>query len=63
MDNWAIIRMHDLEGKLRIDVAPIRDLVDHDIRREDGCLCWCHPEVTIDNGARMITHAAMDGRE
>lgn len=38
-----------------IDVVPINDLCEHDLRR----MCWCKP--TYDGS--MIVHNAADGRE
>lgn len=40
-------------------VYPVDDLRDHEMTE----LCWCKPEVLVDEVEDIVVHNSMDGRE
>ena len=42
------------------DVVPVNDLRDHE---EGTGRCWCRPRVEEEDGATIVVHNSMDGRE
>ena len=70
-DGWIVLDLELDEDDIsrRLDVVPVRDIVEHDVYRKQAPYCWCHPEVKIvaaeDGGKNTMiyNHGAMDGRE
>lgn len=40
-------------------VVPVDDLVDHDLNDD----CVCGPTITFEEGAPVVVHHSLDGRE
>ncbi len=57
-DRWVVTRW---KRRRQYHILPIDDTREH---VAPGLNCWCNPKIVrYENGARLITHDAEDGRQ
>lgn len=54
---------HVLEQSWGASVAPLDDLIEHEVDCFDECVCGPRVEVMEEHGRAIVSHASLDGRE